>query len=137
MSLDDLSAGIRCEDCPTPKVEVPGKEQDPHRAWETHAQNPFNWPAKRKWRQFFLGSLVTLLVGINSTVIATPGGIIARQFNVDTKNPRLDNTVWPITAWNTGAAFGPMIGISLLEALGMRYGYLVCSALKIFLLIKS
>lgn len=44
---------------------------------------------------------------------------------VDITNSSLDNTVWPIAAWNTGAAFGPMIGIPLLEAFGMQKGYLV------------
>lgn len=68
---------------------------------------------------------MTLCVGLNSTVIATPGTKIAASFMVDTTNPNLDNTVWPIAAWNTGAAFGPMIGIPLLEAFGMRQGYLV------------
>ena len=123
---------VRCEDCPTPIVEIPVKEEKSHPNWGTHTQNPFNWSAKQKWQQFFAGSLVTILVGLNSTVIATPCATIAEQFNVDTKSPNLDNTVWPITAWNTGAAFGPMIGIPLLEAFGMRYGYLVCSTLQMF-----
>ena len=112
-------------DSPTPALEAPAKAQEPHHTWATHPENPFNWPKKKKWLQFFAGSLVTMLVGLNSTVIATPGSTIARQFNVDVTNSDLDETVWPITAWNTGAAFGPMIGIPLLEAFGMRYGYLV------------
>ena len=124
-SLCNLSTEIQCKDCPTPMGETSAKEQESHCTWETHAQNPFNWPTKKKWRQFFAGSLVTLLVGLNSTAIATPGVDIANQFNVDIGNPNLDNTVWPITAWNTGAAFGPMVGIPILEAFGMRYGYLV------------
>ena len=117
----------RCEECLTSVVAAQRKGQEPHSTWEIHPRNPFNWSTKKKYRQFIVGSLVTLLVGLNSTVIATPGAIIAKQFNVDTSNPNLDNTVWPIAAWNTGAAFGPMIGIPLLEAFGMQKGYFVRS----------
>ncbi len=97
--------------------------------WETYLQNPFNWSTRKKQRQFLAGCLVTLLVGLNSTVIATPGAAIAEEFNVDINNANIDNTVWPIAAWNSGAAAGPMIGIPLLEAFGMRNGYLVSSSL--------
>ena len=72
-----------------------------------------------------MGCTVTLLVGLNSTAIATPGVAIAEQFGIGTSNENIDSTVWPITAWNTGAAFGPMIGLPLLEAFGIRIGYLV------------
>ena len=124
-----LNDQIRHEETSASKVETPSPQQEVQTSWETHAQNPFNWPLKKKWRQIFAGSLVTFCVGLNSTAIATPGVKIAASFNVDTANPRLDNTVWPIAAWNTGAAFGPMVGIPLLEALGMRTGYLVRSVL--------
>ena len=132
MSLDDLNVEAQ-QDNPTNSTAKPEtKEQEPRPSWETHPQNPFNWSTKKKYRQFLVGSLVTLLVGINSTVIATPGTTIARHFNVDTSNANIDNTVWPIAAWNTGAAFGPMIGIPLLEAFGMRNGYFVRDALLTF-----
>ena len=113
------------EDCNIPIKNNATKENVSSDTWETDSQNPFNWSAKKKWRQFVAGCFVTMLVGLNSTVIATPGATIAEQFNVDASNPNLDNSVWPITAWNTGAAFGPMIGIPLLEAFGMRNGFFV------------
>ena len=90
--------------------------------WESHLENPFNWPITKKWRVFLTISLVIILVGLNNTSPATPGNLIAKGFGVDTENPKLDNTVWTITAWNTGAALGPMLGIPFLEAFGVRKG---------------
>ena len=104
---------------------VAAVELDLQSSWAKHSANPFNWPRKKKWRQFVAGCLVTLLVGMNSTAVATPGTVIANQFDVNTSNPNLDNTVWLITAWNTGAAIGPMVGIPFLEAVGTKNGYLV------------
>ena len=130
MSLDILTTTVGYEDDSTAAVEPSIMEQRPKFTWDTHPENPFNWSATKKWQQFIAGSLVTFLVGLNSTVIATPGPTIAQQFGIDTKNPDLDNVVWPITAWNTGAALGPLICIPLLETLGMRRGYLVRTTFK-------
>ena len=132
MSLDDICTNIRHEGCPTPMLEQRTEQQQPLPTWETHSHNPFNWSAKKKWLQLLVGSLVTFLIGLNSTVIATPGSAIARQFLVDISNSNIDNTVWPIAAWNTGAAVGPMIGIPLLEAFGMRDGYFVRRTFQFF-----
>ena len=128
MPSNDPRIRTHCEDSPTPPViqdSIKEGEDSPPISWETHPENPFNWTAAKKWRQFLAGSLVTLLVGLNSTAIATPGSLIAKETHVNTGSRYIDHTVWPITAWNTGAAFGPMIGVPLLEAFGMRYGYLV------------
>ena len=125
MSLDYLLTMAGHEDASTPAPEGLAEDQPQRFTWETHPENPFNWSARQKWLQYSVGSLVTILVGLNSTVIATPGPTIVQEFNIGVENPDLDNAVWPITAWNTGAALGPMIIIPLLEALGMRYGCLV------------
>ena len=131
MSLNDHSAEIEQKDRTTPTTKPRTEDQESLPIWETHPQNPFNWSTRKKQRQFLIGCFVTMLVGLNSTVIATPGTAIAKQFNVDTGNPNLDNTVWPIAAWNSGAAVGPMIGIPLLEAFGMKNGYFVRIAFNI------
>ena len=127
MAILDGEATLKPEipEVPTCVDDLTAKEPEVESAWATHVENPFNWPAKKKWRQFLAGCLVTMLVGVNSTAVATPGTPIANRFNVDTSDPNLDNTVWPITAWNTGAALGPMIGVPFLEAFGIRNGYLV------------
>lgn len=97
-------------------------EQQRQPVWAAHPENPFNWPVAKKWRIFLAICLVIIFVGLNNTSTATPGVIIAEEFNVDTKNSSLDNTVWLITAWNCGAAIGPMIGLPFLEAFGARKG---------------
>lgn len=108
----------------TPKT----RKQEQELVWKYHPKNPFNWPTTRKWLIFLTTCLVIVLVGLNNTVIATPGVIIAEDFGVDTNNPYIDNTVWPITAWNTGAALGPMVGIPFLESFGVRKGLVSISA---------
>ena len=95
-------------------------------AWEDHNQNPFNWPKSRKWRVTFLTALVTLLVGLNATAITTPGLIIAEDFHVS--DDKFPHSFWPVTAWNTAAAFGPMLGLPLMENFGNRVGYLVVNS---------
>ena len=96
-------------------------------AWEDHEENPFNWPKSRKWRVTILTALVTLLVGLNATAITTSGLIIAENFYVSDDN--FPHSFWPVTAWNTAAAFGPMLGLPLMENFGSQVGYLVVKSL--------
>ena len=93
------------------------------KVWDRHSGNPFNWRESQKWRIVLITSSVTLLVGLNATAITTPSQEIAKRFRVS--DDRLPNSFWPVTVWNTGAAFGPMIGLPLLENFGVRNGYLV------------
>lgn len=95
--------------------------------WEDDEKNPFNWPKSRKWRVTVLTALVTLLVGLNATAITTPGLAIAEEFHVS--DEKFPHSFWPVTAWNTAAAFGPMLGLPLMENFGIRVGYLVLKSL--------
>lgn len=67
--------------------------------------------------------MVTLLIGLNATAIATPSLIIAEEFHVTERS--FQHSFWPVTAWNTAAAIGPMIGLPLMENFGFKGGYLV------------
>ncbi|KAL8712569.1 MAG: hypothetical protein Q9220_003100 [cf. Caloplaca sp. 1 TL-2023] len=82
MSSDVPDPEIRHEVFPVSMAETQNKEHELHPGWETHTQNPFNWSTIKKRRQFLVGCLVTLLVGLNSTAIATPGAAIAEQFDI-------------------------------------------------------
>lgn len=93
------------------------------KVWDRHPSNPFNWRESQKWKIVLITSSVTLLVGLNATAITTPSQEIAKRFRVS--DDRLPNSFWPVTVWNTGAAFGPMIGLPLLESFGVKNGYLV------------
>lgn len=92
-------------------------------AWRTDQTNPFNWARSKKWRITLAAAAVTFLVGLNSTAVTTPGHIIAERFRVDERT--FPNSFWLVTVWNTGAAFGSIIGLPLLENFGSRNGYLV------------
>ncbi|CAO1604865.1 hypothetical protein XANCAGTX0491_008406 [Xanthoria calcicola] len=114
---DDAVTGVST---PTPpKLSL----EDSRNAWETHPENPYNWPQPKKWRIALLVAAVILLVGLNATSVTTPSLIIAEDFHVaDTAFP---HSFWPVTVWNTGAAIGPMIGMPVLENFGIRRGYLI------------
>ena len=91
--------------------------------WAQNPANPFSWSPSRKWIITSCVCAVSFAAGINATAIATPGREIAVTFKVSDDN--FPNSFWPITAWTMGAAFGPMIGMPLLENFGTRKGYLV------------
>jgi hypothetical protein len=97
-------------------------------AWEDHEMNPFNWSQSRKWRITLLTAVVTLLVGLNATAITTPSLAIAEKFHVS--DEKFPHSFWPVTAWNTAAALGPMLGLPLMENFGVRAGYLVKTSLR-------
>ncbi|KAG6993821.1 hypothetical protein G7Y79_00050g085580 [Physcia stellaris] len=91
--------------------------------WRTDQTNPFNWPRAKKWRVTLAAAAVTFLVGLNSTAVTTPGHAIAETFHVD--ETHFPHSFWPVTVWNTGAAFGSIVGMPLLENFGSRNGYLL------------
>lgn len=91
--------------------------------WDQHSANPFNWPESKKWKIVLVAASVTLLTGINTTSIATPSQDITTEFHVS--DAGFPNSVWLVTVWNIGSAFGPMVGLPLLENFGIRNGYLV------------
>ena len=95
----------------------------PKDGWTDHAENPFNWPEKAKWRIVLAACFVTLIVGLNATAIATPSPHITKNFRVS--DDAFPHSVWPVTVWTAAAALGPMIGLPLLENFGIRAGYLV------------
>ncbi|KAL8831517.1 MAG: hypothetical protein Q9191_000826 [Dirinaria sp. TL-2023a] len=98
-------------------------EKDAQQIWDQHSANPFNWPESKKWKIVLVAASVTLLTGINTTSIATPSHEITHKFHVS--DAVFPNSVWLVTVWNIGSAFGPMVGLPLLENFGIRHGYLV------------
>ena len=92
-------------------------------AREEQVANPFNLAEGRKWSITLATAVVTLLVGLNATAIATAAHDIAGGFDVS--DGALPNSFWPVTVWNTGAAILPLAGLPLLEKFGNQVGYLV------------
>ena len=118
-SIKDLECSFYSGSASPPSVERRQSQQ----AWACHPENPFNWSETKKWRTALTAAAVVFLIGLNTTAIATASHQVTARFNVD--DSAFPNDVWPITAWNTGAAFGPMVGMPLLESFGIRKGYVV------------
>ncbi|KAL8967995.1 MAG: hypothetical protein Q9197_005118 [Variospora fuerteventurae] len=105
------------------------------KSWENHPANPYNWPEKKKWAIIFVAAAVTLLVGLNATATTTPSIVIAERFHVS--DLEFPHSYWPVTVWNTAAAFGPMVGLPLLESFGIREGYLALYVVFILMVIPQ
>lgn len=86
-------------------------------------ENPFNFPAKKKWTITLSACYVCFIVGLNSTAIAGAAEGVLTRFSVSDDN--FPNDYWPIAAWNAGAAFAPLFGVPLLEQFGVRTGFLL------------
>lgn len=93
------------------------------KSWAHHPGNPFTWPESKKWRILLVAAAATLLIGINASSVTTPASMIAERFHVT--ESAFPHSFWPVTIWNTGAAFGPMVGLPLLENFGIQRGYMV------------
>ncbi|KAL8804991.1 MAG: hypothetical protein Q9200_005596 [Gallowayella weberi] len=96
--------------------------EDSQNAWDHSPANPFNWSEKKKWSIAALVALVALLIGLNATSVTTPSLVIAKEFHVS--DHHFTHSYWPVIVWNTGAAFGPMVILPLLENFGLKNGYL-------------
>lgn len=66
---------------------------------------------------------LSFMVGINALSIASAAGLINEEFDVSDAN--FPNSYWTVTAWNTGAMFGPVLGLPLMETYGIKTIYFV------------
>ncbi|KAL2356942.1 putative MFS transporter [Cryomyces antarcticus] len=90
-------------------------------------ENPFNWPKSKKWLLTLTAAFVTLIVCVNGTSITVAAEEINQQFGVSDEH--FPHSYWVVTSWNLGAALVPLMGLPLMEDLGVRYGYLISYAL--------
>ncbi|OAL19515.1 hypothetical protein AYO22_09677 [Fonsecaea multimorphosa] len=89
---------------------------------EHDPENPFNWPATRRWGVVGLACYVTFIVGWNATTVSGAAIEIGEYFGVSDQS--FPNSFWPVTSWTTGAAVAPMIVLPIMEDFGVRPGYL-------------
>lgn len=80
------------------------------------------WSNTKKWSTTITASIVTFLVGINSTAILSATEEVSEHFNVNTST--FDNSFFLVTAWNAGAAIVPLIILPAMEDFGVRPIYL-------------
>lgn len=85
--------------------------------------NPFGWSLIKKWSVTLLACYVTFVVGFNATALTAASSLTNTTFSISDSS--FPNSVWPVTAWNTGAALAPMVVLPIMEDYGTRSGYLI------------
>ncbi|KAG8525590.1 uncharacterized protein KY384_009234 [Bacidia gigantensis] len=101
-------------------------ENPPSTTQQTESNDPnypFNWSIPKKWSVTLIACYVTFIVGINATAITAAASETNTRFGISDHS--FPNSVWPITAWNTGAAIAPMLVLPIMEEHGMRLAYLI------------
>jgi len=113
--MEQITTKEEEEDTSTQTLEHPDDPEDP--------DNPFNWSVVRKWSVTLIACYVTFTVGFNATALTAAVSETNAAFHIsDAKFP---NSVWPVTAWNTGGALAPMVVLPIMEDYGTRPGYLI------------
>lgn len=85
--------------------------------------NPFNWSVIKKWSVTLIACYVTFIVGFNATALTAAVSKTNATFCISDRT--FPNSVWPVTAWNTGGALAPMVVLPIMEDYGTRPGYLI------------
>lgn len=116
------------DDCPDTPIEKAESNDDPEAASRLAREvdaacHPYTWPQSRKMLILLTGVSATFLIGLNATSEATAAEAINEQFGVS--DASFPNSYWPVTAWNVGAAFAPLVVLPIMENFGVRYIYLV------------
>lgn len=98
-------------------------------------QNPRNFSNARKWMIAGACMLLTLLIPMNGTSITVATAQIDARFNIS--DQPFPNSYWTVVSWTLGGALFVMVGIPLLEDLGVRLGFLVFYALFLLMIIPQ
>jgi hypothetical protein len=88
-----------------------------------NTHNPFNWPDAKKWRVTLLASFMTFVIQINGTMMTSAAEQINESFRVS--DEKFPHSYWPVLSWNLGGAAAPLLGLPLMENLGVRKTYMV------------
>jgi multidrug resistance protein len=88
-------------------------------------QKPLNWPARRKWRNVFTISALTLLTPFGSTMFAPAVPETMREFH----STNVDLAAFVVSVFVLGYAFGPLIIAPMSELYGRIWVYHVNTAL--------
>jgi MFS family permease len=86
------------------------------------ADNPYNWPLKKKWTITAIAVLATFTTLLNGTIITVAHDAINEEFGVSDAN--FPNSYWPVTSWALGGAIFSLAVLPLMEDFGIRSGFL-------------
>ena len=87
------------------------------------AQLPYNWGRSRKWMVAGAAMLGSLILPLNGTSITVARQSINSEFHID--DSTFPNSYWAVTSWTLGGAVFIILGLPLLEDLGVRTGYMI------------
>ena len=97
--------------------------------------NPHNWSRTRKWIITGTAMVATLLVPLNGTSITVAAHEIDSRFGIS--DSAFPNSYWTVTSWSLGGAVFIVIGLPLMEDLGVRLGFLVLYAFFLLMIIPQ
>lgn len=115
----------------SPDIEIPANDaenppQDNHNISNDgkvkFLSTASQWPASKKWSATLTATIVTFLVGINSTALLSATDEVSEHFDID--NSSFDNSFFLVTAWNAGAAIVPLVILPAMEDFGIRQIYI-------------
>lgn len=98
-------------------------------------ENPFKWSPGKKWLLTLTACFVNLIMMASATTITSAAADINARFGIS--DDSFPNSYWPVTSWNVGAATFPLIGLPLMESLGVRYGYLLSYAMFVIFIVPE
>jgi hypothetical protein len=97
--------------------------------------NARNFGEARKWTIVAASFLATLLVPMNGTSITASTAEISANFDIS--NHPFPNSYWTVFTWTIGGAVFLLIGIPLMEDLGVRRSFLSLYACFVLMIIPQ
>ncbi|EGP90189.1 uncharacterized protein MYCGRDRAFT_69159 [Zymoseptoria tritici IPO323] len=99
-------------------------------------RNPYNWSETKKWLVAGMAMLGTLTLTLNGTSITIAADQIAEQFHIaDTAT--FTHTYWTTTSWTLGGAVFIIVGLPLMEDIGVQAGFLTSYILFLLFVIPQ
>ena len=104
--------------------------------WEPNdPANPQNFSKARKWLIAGTAMLGTLLIPLNGTSITVAAHEIDAQFGIS--DAGFPNGYWIVTSWSVGGAVFIVLGLPLMEDLGVRLGYVIFYAFFLLMIVPQ
>lgn len=98
-------------------------------------ENPANWSRARKWMVLGAALLGTLIIPLNGTSITVAHEQLAAVFNFSEET--FPYSYWMVTSWSIGGAVFVVVGLPLLEDLGVRLGFMIFYAFFLVMIIPQ
>lgn len=97
--------------------------------------NPRNFTATRKWTITSAALFATLLIPMNGTSITAATPQIISEFNIS--NAPFPNSYWTVFSWTLGGAAFLVVGLSIMEDVGVRRSFLVLYAFFVLMIVPQ